>query len=372
MLRMIGSSPTDSYSVKWGESGLGEGYVEADVAVAQNTAGTPVTIKLTADSYKLAVDSSVFLYEDAALGKNVGLYVLYKNNANQEITCQVIGGAGAGDQIGSGGITASTALFFNGVAKNELDAQTEPFQRMPEVYENFCQIQMCQIEQSCYDQKQKKELDWGLLEFKSDALYNFRFGCENTALMGIKSKFQDTDGRDIYTAGGLENYVGWHLKYIPTSAGGAGLNMGMFFDLGEAVFTNISGSDSRVFFMSPQLMTEFLKSVDFQKIMTESKTKLVYGLQCNEIDTGFGKFNIRLHKGLGLCRKGQGCVVDLSRIKMRTFDPMHWRDIDLLGSGQSKADAWTLEERTTFEFRAKASHAWVYSVASGATGVIEL
>jgi hypothetical protein len=374
MIRLIGSRPTDSYSVMWAESGFSGGHVEALAPVTQNSAGDTVSITLTPDSYRYAVLSSVFLYADTSIGKNVGLYVLEKNSSTKEIVCQVIGGTGAGDQIGSGGIAAGTELFFTGVAKNELDAQTEAYQQMPELQENYCQIQMCQIEQGLYDQKQKKELDWGLLEFKSDALYKFRYGCENTLLMGIKSKFQNQEGKDIYTAGGLENYVGWHLKYVPNAAGSAGgLDIYKFFELGEAVFTNIAGSDSRVFFMSPQLMTQFLKSIEFQKMVAESKTNLVHGLRCNEIDTGFGLFNIRLHKGLGLTRKGEGCVVDLSRIRMRAFDSMHWRDIDLLGSGQSKAEAWTLEERVTAEFRAKATHAWVYPVKnSSEAGIVEL
>ena len=375
MLRSIGSSPTDSFEVKWSESNFGDGYVQALNNIAQNATGTPVSIKLTPATYKLAIDSSVFLYADASIGKNVGLYVLSKNNATQEIICQVIGGAGTGDQIGANGIAANVQLYFNGIAKNELDARTEPFQKMPEIYSNYCQIQMCQVEQGIYDQKQKKELDLGMAEFRSDALYNFRYGCENTALMGIKSKFVNTDGKDVYTAGGLEQYVGWHLKYVPNAAGGAtgGLDMNKFFELGEGVFTTIAGSDSRVFFMSSQLMTAFLKNVDFQKMVREAKTKIIYGLQCDQIDSGFGLFNIRLHKGLSLCRKGQGAVVDLSRIKMRVFDPMHWRDIDLLTSGQSKADAQALEERTTYEFRAKTSHAWIYPVANATdSGLVEL
>ena len=372
MLRLVGSKPTDSFEVKWGESGFGDGYVKTFTTTPVNTGGGTATVRLDVDTYKLVTVSSVFLFEDKTAGKHVGLYVLEKSNTTREIVCKVIGGTGATpDELGNP-IPVGTELFFNGVAKNETDAQTEPFQRMPEIYSNYCQIQMCQIEQGLYDQKQKKELDWGLLEFKSDAMYNFRFGCENTALMGIMSKFQDLEGKDIYTAGGLESYVGWNLKYNPTlAAGSGGIGMNMFIELGEAVFTSIAGSDSRIFFMSPQLMTSLLKNIDFQKMMSEAKTELIYGLRCKQIETGFGLLNIRLHKGLGLTRPGQGCITDLSRIKMRVFDPIHWRDIDLLGSGQSKVDAWTLEERTTFEFRAKASHAWVYPVLSGATGLVQ-
>jgi hypothetical protein len=372
MLRLIGSTPTKSFEVVWGESGFGDGYVETEVAnsTAINAAGAKVTVKLSPDTYQLALKSSVYNYEDAS-GKVIGLYVVNKDDATESIICNVIDGSKSVSGVLPNALGAGIKLFWNGTAQNETDAQTEPFQKMPEVYSNYCQIQMCQIEQGLYDQKQEKELDWGLLEFKSDALYNFRYGCEMTALTGIKQKSANLKGNDVYLAGGLENYVGWKMLYNPVKTGGAGLNMGMFFDLGEAVFTSISGSDSRVFFMSPQLMTEYLKIIEFRKAMAEAKTELIYGLRCNQIETGFGLLNIRVHKGLGLNRPGQGCITDLSRMKMRVFDPMHWREIDLLGSGQSKVDAWALEERTTFEFRAKASHAWVYPTA-GTPGIISI
>ena len=373
MLRSIGSSPTDSFEVVWGEAGFGEGYVQTGTITPVNTGGGTATVNLDVDTYKLVTRTSMFYFEDAVAGRWVGLNVLDKDNATRNVICNVIGGTGSTpDELGNP-IPLGTKLFFSGTAQEELAGKTEPYQRMPEIYSNYCQIQMCQIEQGLYDQKQKKELDWGLLEFKSDALYNFRYGCENTALFGIKSKSQNLEGKDIYTAGGLETYVGWHLKYNPAlAAGSGGIDMGMFFGLGEAVFTTVAGSDSRIFFMSPQLMTAFLKNIEFQKMMSEAKTEVVYGLKCRQIETGFGLLNIRLHKGLGLCRPGQGAVVDLSRARMRVFEAMKWREIDLISSGISKAEAWALEERTTFEYRAKASHAWIYPVPSGATGVVEL
>ena len=374
MIRQMDKVKTNSFEVKWGESNFGDGYVQTLSAVSQNNPDATLTIPLSPATYKFAVDSSVFLYKDADIGKYVGLYVIAKNSTTQEIICRVIGGAGAGDQIGASGIAASTDLYFNGIAKNELDAQTEAFQKMPELYFNYCQIQMCQIEQGFYDQKQKKELDWSLIEFKSDAMYKFRYGCETTALMGIKSKTTDKEGQDVYTAGGLENYVGWHLKYVPDAAGNAGgLDMNKFIEIGEAVFTNVAGSDSRVFFMSPQLMTAFLKNIAFRKMVEQAKTEIVYGIRCKQIETGHGLLNIRSHKGLGLSRRGQGAIVDLSRIRQRPFNPLGWRDVELAKSGQKLADAWVLEERSSFEFRAATTHAWVYPVLNASeAGVVEL
>lgn len=374
MLRVMGSKPTNSYSVKWGESGLGDGYVTVATAVSQNTQGSNIIIPLTPATFDYAVVSAVYIYLDVAMNKSVVLFVIAKDPNNQTITCRVIGGAGDGSQIGSSGIAANYELFFNGVAKNELDAQTEPFQRMPEIYENYCQIQMCQVEQGLYNAKQKKEIDWGLLEFKSDALFNFRHGCEMTALKGIMNKTKDVNGKDVYLAGGLEGYVGYQARYVPNATvdnGGIGLDM--FHEMGEKVFTNIAGSDERAFFCSPQLMTNMLKNVEFSKMMSEARTEMRLGIKFKIIETGFGEFAVKIHKGLGMTRPGEGVVVDVNRIRQRVFDPMGWRDIELLESGQSKADAQTLEEYASYEFRAKKSHLWVYTTNDpGQRGIIEL
>lgn len=375
MLRTIGAVQTDSEIIVWGESGFGEAYVQNLTAVSQNAANTTVSIRLTPDTFKQITVSSSYAYKDDVIGKYVGLYIIQKNTTNQEIICRVIGGAGAGDQLGSNGILPSTKLYFYGVAKHELDAQTEAMAKLPVFYDNYCQIQMAQVEQGIYDQMQKKDVDWGLLNFKADALYKFRYGCEMTALTGIKSKTTDSEDKAVLTAGGLENYVGWNMNYVPgANNAGGGIDNKMIIKLGESIFASIAGSDSKLFCPSPQLMTEFLNVIEFNKMMSEAKTKLVYGIECSEIQTGFGKLNIKVHRGLGLSRPGEGFITDLENVRLKVFDPpMRWRPVNLYESGQSKADAWVLEERSALEVRVAATHAWVYPVAnSGNAGIIKV
>jgi hypothetical protein len=195
-----------------------------------------------------------------------------------------------------------------------------------------------------------------------------------TALKGIKAKTKDVNGKDIYLAGGLESHVGYHAKYVPNATvANGGIGLDLFYEMGEKIFTNIAGSDERVALFSPQLMTNLLKNVEFSKLMAEARTEMRLGVKLKIIETGFGEFGIKIHKGLGMTRPGEGCIVDLNRIRQRVFEPMGWRNIDLLESGQSKADAHTLEEYASYEFRAKKAHMWIYTTSdSTQRGVVEI
>lgn len=59
MIRSMGSKPTDSYEVKWGESGFGEGFVKVEAQAMQANPGDNVTVKLDSDTFKHAVTSAV-------------------------------------------------------------------------------------------------------------------------------------------------------------------------------------------------------------------------------------------------------------------------------------------------------------------------
>jgi hypothetical protein len=362
MIRQMGSSSTDSQEIQWFDGDLDLGFVYVASAVNQNPAGSDILIPLTPETFKLCGESEILQYYDTSIERFVGLLIISKDKTNGTISCKVIGGAGTnGDQAGTSGIEADKELHFTGVAKHELDAQTSPLQRFPEMYNNYCQIQMAQIEQGFYDKKQKKIVDYGLMQFKSNALIRFRLGCERTVLFGIKKRTENINGDTVFAAGGLENYVGWNMKYVPMvdeTQGGLGLDL--INEMGEKLFASISGSNERVMFYSPAFMRSLLKNIEFKKIMAEAETKLVYGIECKRINTGFGFLNLTLHKGFSGDRAGQAAIVDLERVRMRYYMKMRWRQVDLIGSGQSLAEAQVLEERACAEFRSYPSHMWIY------------
>ena len=367
MLRSIGSLPTNSYKVNMASLDVVSGSLVVDADVAQNQPGTAVNIVVTAATLKEALVHRVLQYGVATLGKVVGLYIVGKDKTTRTISCVVIGGAGAGDQIGLGGILNGTVLSVIGTAKYENDAQTEPYAKLPEIDYNYCQIQMAQVEQSVYSQMQAQEIKYDLLDFKDNALYNFRLDCERTHLLGIRDDVidpTDTD-RKVYLAGGYEFFTKTKAYYVPdaTEANG-GLGLQLWNLIGKEVFTT-NGSPERVCLFEPTFMVQLLKTIEMQKMMDAAQTEIFYGVKCKKVETGFGVIYLGMSHALTKANRiGEAVVIDVKKCRLKYFQKMQWKEIKLEESGQSKANAWRLEERSCCEFFNVKTGLWIYPVSA--------
>lgn len=367
MLRSIGALPTSSYKVNMASVDVVSGSIEVDGNVAQNLAGSPINIVVTAATLKEALVHRVLQYVDADLGKIVGLYIVGKDKTTRTISCVVIGGAGAGDQVGAQGILDGTVLSVIGTAKYETDAQTEPYAKLPEIDYNYCQIQMAQVEQSVYSQMQEQEIKYDLLDFKDNALYNFRLDCERTALLGIRDEVTDPTNTDriIYLSGGYEYFTKTKAYYVPdaTEANG-GLGLELWNLIGKEVFTT-NGSPERVLFYEPTFMVQMLKRIEMQKIMDAAQTEIFWGVKCKKVETGFGAVYLAMSHALTKANRiGEAAVIDVKKCRLRYFQKMQWKEIKLEDSGQSKANAWRLEERSCCEFFNVKTGLWIYPIAA--------
>lgn len=367
MLRSIGALPTSSYRVNMASVDVVSGSIEVDGNVAQNLAGSPINIVVTAATLKEALVHRVLQYVDADLGKIVGLYIVGKDKTTRTISCVVIGGAGAGDQVGAQGILDGTVLAVIGTAKYETDAQTEPYAKLPEIDYNNCQIQMAQVEQSVYSQMQEQEIKYDLLDFKDNALYNFRLDCERTALLGIRDEVTDPTNTDrtVYLSGGYEYFTKTKAYYVPdaTEANG-GLGLELWNLIGKEVFTT-NGSPERVLFYEPTFMVQMLKRIEMQKIMDAAQTEIFWGVKCKKVETGFGAVYLAMSHALTKANRiGEAAVMDVKKCRLRYFQKMQWKEIKLEDSGQSKANAWRLEERSCCEFFNVKTGLWIYPIAA--------
>lgn len=367
MLRSIGALPTSSYKVNMASVDVVSGSIEVDGNVLQNAAGTAINIVVTAATLKEALVHRVLQYVDDALGKVVGLYIVGKDKTNRIISCVVIGGAGAGDQVGANGILDKTVLAVIGTAKYETDAQTEPYAKLPEIDYNYCQIQMAQVEQSVYSQMQAQEIKYDLLDFKDNALYNFRLDCERTALLGIRDEVTDPTNTDrtVYLSGGYEYFTKTKAYYVPdaTEANG-GLGLELWNLIGKEVFTT-NGSQERVLFYEPTFMVQMLKRIEMQKMMDAAQTEIFWGVKCKKVETGFGAVYLAMSHALTKANRiGEAALIDVKKCRLRYFQKMQWKEIKLEDSGQSKANAWRLEERSCCEFFNVKTGLWIYPVAA--------
>lgn len=367
MLRSIGALPTSSYRVNMASVDVVSGSIVVDGAVAQNAAGTAINIVVTAATLKEALVHRVLQYVDVTLEKVVGLYIVGKDKTTRTISCVVIGGAGAGDQVGAGGILDETVLAVIGTAKYETDAQTEPYAKLPEIDYNYCQIQMAQVEQSVYSQMQAQEIKYDLLDFKDNALYNFRLDCERTALLGIRDEVIDPTNTDrtVYLSGGYEYFTKTKAYYVPdaTEANG-GLGLELWNLIGKEVFTT-NGSQERVLFYEPTFMVQMLKRIEMQKMMDAAQTEIFWGVKCKKVETGFGAVYLAMSHALTKANRiGEAALIDVKKCRLRYFQKMQWKEIKLEDSGQSKANAWRLEERSCCEFFNVKTGLWVYPIAA--------
>lgn len=377
MLRSIGALPTSSYRVNMASVDVVSGSIEVDGNVAQNLAGATINIVVTAATLKEALVHRVLQYVDVDLEKVVGLYIVGKDKTTRTISCVVIGGAGAGDQVGVNGILDKTVLAVIGTAKYETDAQTEPYAKLPEIDYNYCQIQMAQVEQSVYSQMQEQEIKYDLLDFKDNALYNFRLDCERTALLGIRDEVTDPTNTDriVYLAGGYEYFTKTKAYYVPdeTEANG-GLGLELWNLIGKEVFTT-NGSPERVLFYEPTFMVQMLKRIEMQKIMDAAQTEIFWGVKCKKVETGFGPVYLSMSHALTKANRiGEAAVIDVKKCRLKYFQKMQWKEIKLEDSGQSKANAWRLEERSCCEFFNVKTGLWIYptTILPGGQRIVNL
>lgn len=375
VLRSIATEETNSVIVGWGDSGFNKGIGLLSQAPSDSSNGE---ITLTVSNPKEVTIGTLlqFKNQDAsyATPKNLTVLVIGKDTGNSQLFCRVVGtgNISSGAEISDDAFGTSpnfSKLNYIGTAKNEKDAQTEALQFMPNVYKNYCQIHMAQVEQGDYDKIQAKKFDWGIQDYKNDALYKFRLGCEMTSLIGKKSITTNAAGSEVYTASGLEEYVGWNASYYASASTGdkGKLDLEWFNRLGDAVFSNVNSSEERYLFCSSQFYINLLKNVDIQKMVNAGETLVKHGISVRQVDTGFGILNIKVHKGLSIYRPGEACVVDASRSVYRHFakeGKMSWKQLNLRDSGQAKADVWVLSERSCPQFRVKPAHAWIYESAS--------
>jgi len=385
LLRKLGTLKTNSETVRFGQSILAQTEVVVQGDVMTNTAkggGTFNVPVLAADMQKILVDD---IYELKGILNTAGEAIHAKvvsrdNGAGMVRMIAINGDAGGGGALDFSiipeqdpaaaniAIPEDTSIYMVSNAKAEKDAQTEPLANLPETDFNYCQIHMAKIEEAIYTEMQKIKVNWGWVNYVADALYKFRADVEKSKLIGKRAKLVDPDNtsRVILMSGGLEQFVGLNFYYNINDTTGlsGGLDESLFAEWGEAL-TDVTSGNDKYMFVTPGLMKQLLTIRNVQRQIDATKSQIKYGFRVNQIDTGFCTLNLVIHKGLKQCgRNYEGFIVDEQNIRMRVFDPMHWRDLDLLKSGQSKVNARILEERSTIEVVNPKSHAWIYGMTT--------
>lgn len=273
-------------------------------------------------------------------GKELVLHVVTKNTSAKTLGVIAINGLGANEDLVPD-IPQGTVITRIGNAKSELDAQTAPYTTFPQKSYNYCQTHMAQVEESTFLALHSKEVNWGMQDYRAQALYDMRRSFELTTLFGARGYKYDPEGGDYkYFSGGITKYAGGSIEYPNGS-----LAQGDFNTWAKTIFTGNSGSDQRILFAGAELMVQMANITTIQKQLEAKATEVLFGVTFNKITTNFGEILIKHHdlfNDVGWAYNG--LVLDVNNIERHVFKNMAVNKIMLKESGQKNANAFMIDE----------------------------
>lgn len=256
-------------------------------------------------------------------------------------------------------LPAETELFRMASAKDQDAAISNDPMATPTKDSNFCQRNIATVSENAYQALQDKEVEYGIAEFKEQALLDFRYQAEVSSIFG--SKYYRNNGelidpttqkRKLHMRGLLD----FDIPHITRSEGESVeefLNKAM-----QTSFSNNNGSEKRLFLYGPDVATEMANSGAFQKQLEAGKTEVKWGITWKVIETNFGTLMGIMHNALGLVGFGKAAlIIDPANIRRIEQVPLTMENLDLKKAGIRNSKDVLLEEAWTLEVTNPTTHA---------------
>jgi hypothetical protein len=339
--------------------------VEDTVSEAYSSGGTAGAYPLKVTSmHQYSVDDNIVLQGiTGSDNQDIVCNITAKNIGTGYLTVTPLNGFGT-DTNELTSVPLNTKICRMGNAKSELDAQTDPYTIFPDKSWNYSQIHMCQVEESVYLELHKKEVSYGMADYKYAALYDYRRGIEFDSLWGVRKLIVDsTDGEEKYFTGGLTRFIDQLLTFDTNETSRA--KWSEFWNAWmKAIFSDNSGSESRTVFIGKDLM-ERLNNIDsVQRQIDAKSTNMVHGITFNRIESNFGILDLKLHNLFAPMGWGDRAIVlDMPNIEKFTYKGLETTKLDLKGSGQRNANAFKIDEAFGLALRYPKTHAIIKGVA---------
>ena len=347
ILRHIGKTTNDkSWKVVW--YSVDTRGVEDTVAIAFDTsAASTVTSTSLGTTHLLTVTTGSMwnvddniLVQGIAGGDSDDLVLNIVAKAGNVLTVMALNGLGASEnEIPD--IPAATKLTRMGSAKSELDASTGKYAIYPTDEYNYHQFRMAQVEQSYISKDHPQEVDFGINDFKAQALFDMRMTAEFDLLRGYRKKLWDTTGEDYkYTMHGLTRYITKAVEYDEGAVDDTNWTAWT-----KSIFVGNIGSDVRYMFCGKDLMADMMNIDSITKQIDAASTEVKFGITFNKIQTNFGTLMVLYHTlfdYIGWAKKG--LVLDFSHVEKSVMQPLGVRQLDLKSTGTRNAMAFVFEE----------------------------
>lgn len=270
-------------------------------------------------------------------GKPLMLYVLGKDSTNSRLN--VIAANPVDGKIPA--IPADSVLLRLGTAKSETDAQTTPFAMQPTPRYNFCQIHMCQVEESVVESLAKKKVALDFSTYKEQSMWDWKRAMEYTNLFGVKSVITNpVDNKLVYTSDGLWNQVDkvWEFD------GSMAFDKARYVNMTKFIFADNNGSERKILFAGDDLIERMSDVKEFQQQIDPKNVEVLHGIRFQRIVTNFGELLVKSHKLFRGPYADSALVLDMSYITKDAYEALHTKELDLDGSGQKRVKAHRIIE----------------------------
>lgn len=363
----VGTTKSD----KWGYYSITSRGTKGKVATKVSAAevDSPIEITLSEGCQAMSKDGNLFVpsWNVTGEGGSATASKVESGLAMHPLQLHIVGIDYVSKKITVVGVNAKcpqleqdTELFRMASAKDQDAAMSEDPMATPTKEYNWVQRNMCTISENAFQALQEKEVQYGMAEFKEQALLDFRFQAEMSAIFGGKSmvdEFVDpiSQKRKLFMRGLLS----FNICNIARDAAGTEkvetfLNRAM-----EKIFSNNNGSESRLLLYGPQFATEIANSGVWQKQLEAAHTEVKFGITWKVIETNFGQLLGIMHPGLGLVGpySKAGIVIDPANIRRIDQLALQQTTLELKKAGIRNSNDVTLDEAWTLEVTNPLTHA---------------
>ena len=258
----------------------------------------------------------------------------------------------------SGSIAVATEMYRSGIACDQDTAITDDPQAMPVKDYNYCQRFLCTISENAYQAMQDKDVEYGLNDFKEQAIFDFRLQSEAAAIFGggavAGENFIDpvTYKRKLHMRGVLD----FGIQSLPATTDedvDAYLNRVM-----ESLFSVNNGSEERILLYGAGFATKLANSKWWTKQLEANKTEMKWGVTWKMVESNFGRLRGIMDPALSLFGPYKNCalVIDPAHLRVVEQVPMQERSLDLQKAGIRNSHDVVLEESITLELTNPKAH----------------
>lgn len=293
IMRSAKSKKAEGWKYDWYSTDLlpVESKVDTITAAAAANAAGVKDATLKVDDPALFNEGDTLCIATQADG-NIILYVASVNPATNDMLVSYGGGDVPTDKI-----AADDKVYRLGRAAIEGEVQTINYAALPVKQTNYCQIFKWQVAESTLQKLHKKEVNWSMSDVEEQAMCEFKMAQEASFLFGRKCKYYNAVKKaEVYATGGITNYITKRAQFNKAATD----KNAELVDLCKFIFQGNVGNRKRVMFMGSDFNAELSKVKMVQKQLASTETKVVWGVEFQEIRSNFGTLLCMQHDLLDL------------------------------------------------------------------------